>query len=126
MRIDGSELTSCEVMPSGDAVRLDLLDTAGRRVSLSLPFAQAQALTMTLPRLLTFALKAQARDDSARFVFPLGSWRLEAAVQSTLIMTLGTPDGFEVSFSLPHEECWTLACALRADAEWAQDRATVN
>ena len=71
---------------------------------------------MTLPQLLTFALKAKTGDDSARYVFTLAQWRLEAATDSRLIITLGTPDGFEVSFCMTLQECRELARALRADA----------
>jgi hypothetical protein len=56
---------------------------------------------MTLPDLLSKALQAQYGDRSLRAVFPLGDWRLEAAAGSKdLILTMMTPDGFEVAFSL--------------------------
>jgi hypothetical protein len=58
-------------------------------------------LAMTLPHLLSKALQAQHADRSLRAVFPLGDWRLEAAAGSKdLILTMMTPDGFEVAFSL--------------------------
>jgi hypothetical protein len=122
MRIDGSRLINCGVTPNGETVHLDLVDVVGKHVSLCLPFAQARSLTMTLPQLLTFALKAQTGDDSARYVFTLTRWRLEAAADSRLIITFGTPDGFEVSFCMTLQDCWELARALKADAEWAPNR----
>jgi hypothetical protein len=64
----------------------------------------------------------QTGDDTARYVFTLNQWRLEAAADSRLIITLGTPDGFEVSFCMTIDECGELARALRANAEWPPDR----
>jgi len=121
MRIDGSRLTTCGVTPDGETVHLDLIDIAGKPVSLSLPFDQARALTMTLPQLLTFALRARTGDDTALHVFPLDKWRLEAAADSRLIITIGSPGGFEVSLCMPLQECWEFARALSADAEWIPD-----
>jgi hypothetical protein len=125
MRIDGSKLTTCGVTQNGETVHLDLVDMAGRPVSLSLPFDQARALTMTLPQLLTFALKARTGNDTALHVFPLEKWRLEAAADSRLIITIGSPGGFEVSFCMPLAECWEFARALSADAQFAPGRAKV-
>jgi hypothetical protein len=122
MRIDSSKLTTCGVTSNGETVHLDLVDTAGQPVSLSLPFEQARALIMTLPQLLTFALKARTGDDTARHVFPLEKWRLDAAADSRLIITMGSPGGFEVSFCMPLQECREFARALSANAEWAPDR----
>jgi hypothetical protein len=56
---------------------------------------------MRLPHLLSKALQAQYGDRYLRAVFPLGDWRLEAAAGSKdPILTMMTPDGFEVAFSL--------------------------
>ena len=119
MRIDGSKLIKCGVTSNGETLHLDLIDAVGEPVSLCLPFDQARTLTMTLPQLLTFALQAQTGDDTARYVFTLAQWRLEAAADSRLIITFGTPDRFEVSFCITRQECWEMARALGADAEWA-------
>jgi hypothetical protein len=123
MKIDGARLTTCGVTPDGETLHLDLVDAAGEPVSLFLPFDQARTLTMTLPQLLTYALKARTGDDTARYVFMLSHWRLEAATDSRFIMTFTTLDGFEASFCLTLEGCWELSRALQADAEWASDRA---
>lgn len=122
MRIDGNKLTTCGVAANGESLHLDLVDKAGNPVSLSLPFDQARALTKMLPRLLTLALKARTGNDTARHVFALAKWRLEAAADSRLIVTIESPDGFEVAFCMPLQECWEFARALSADAEWAPDR----
>jgi hypothetical protein len=96
-----ASLTTCEVAPEGHYVRLNFEDALGRPATLRLTSACVQQLVMTLPRLLSEALQAQHGDRSLRAVFPLSDWRLEAAVGSKdLILTIMTPDGFEVAFSL--------------------------
>jgi hypothetical protein len=122
MRIDGSRLINCGVTANGETVHLDLVDVVGKPVSLCLPFHQARSLTMTLPQLLSFALKAQTGDAAARYVFTPAQWRLEAAADSRLIITFGTPDGFEVSFCMTLQDCCELARALRANTDWTLDR----
>jgi hypothetical protein len=99
--IEVASLTTCEVEPEGHYIRLNFKDTLGRPATLRLTSARVIQLAMTLPHLLSAALRAQYGDRSLRAVFPLGNWRLEAAVGSKdLILTMATPDGFEVAFSL--------------------------
>jgi len=117
MEISSAKLTTCDVTPDGGIVRLNLVDVAGNPVSLQLPFDQAGALAMTLPGLLTKAVKARDGSDSARFVFPLGDWVLERIADCrALIVTLKTTDGFEASFGVPLDTCRSLAAALRREA----------
>lgn len=117
MKIFGAKLTACNVTSDGEIVRLDLLDVGGNAVSLRLPFDQAGALSMTLPGLLTKALKAGRNDASARYVYPLGDWLLEGISDChALIVTLKTTDGFEVSFSATLDACRELAAALKCEA----------
>jgi hypothetical protein len=117
MEIESRELTTCDVALDGEVVRLRFIDTAGSTVVLSLPFAQAGALTMTLPHLLTKALKARHGEEGSRFVFPLGEWVLEGVADGrTVIVTLRTTDGFEVSFAAPLEHCRSLAADLCREA----------
>jgi hypothetical protein len=117
MEIESAELTTCDVTRDGEAVRLRFVDTAGNPISLKLPFAQAGSLTMTLPQLLTKALRARHGEEGSRFVFPLGDWVVEGVADGrTVIMTLRTTDGFEVSFAAPLEHCRSLASDLRGEA----------
>jgi hypothetical protein len=117
MEIESAQLTTCDVTRDGDAIRLRFVDTAGNPVSLKLPFAQAGALTMTLPHLLTKALRARRGNEGSRFIFPLGEWVLEGVADGrTVIVTLKTTDGFEVSFAAPLEHCRSLASGLRREA----------
>ena len=94
-------LTTCAVAVDGHCICINFNDAHGHPASLVLPTDCAQQLIMTLPQLLSKALKAESSDDSLRAVFPLGSWRLERAVRGdAYILTLRTTDGFDVSFSM--------------------------
>ena len=71
-------LTTCETVNDGEAIRLHFVDQAERAVAIELPFAQAEAVVMTLPLLLSMALQERSRSAAARYVFPLGQWSIEA------------------------------------------------
>jgi hypothetical protein len=117
MEIESAQLTTCDVTRDGEIVRLKFMDTSGNSVVLKLPFAQAGSLTMTLPHLLTKALKARHGEEGSRFVFPLGDWVLEGVADGrTVIVTLKTTDGFEVSFVVPLDRCRSLASDLCREA----------
>ena len=117
-KIVSSRLTTCNVINDGEAIRLNLVEQLGDPVSIELPFEQAASVVMTLPRLLSTALNARTGGAEMRYVFSLAYWSLErSGDQKTLILTLRTPDGFEVSFGLPLEACRRLASALGHDPE---------
>ena len=117
MEIESAQLPTCDVTRDGEVVRLRFNDTSGNAVVLRMPFAQAGALMMTLPHLLTKALKARYGNEGSRFVFPLGEWVLEGVADGrTVIVTLRTTDGFEVSFAASLEHCRSLAAGLRREA----------
>ena len=106
MKICTTELTTCGVLKGGQGVTLGLLDQNGAEVTVQLSFDHAQAMVMTLPGLLTRALQSLTGEDSSRYVFELNSWLIEQANDRTgLILTLGTPDGFKISFNLPVDVC---------------------
>ena len=114
MEIASSKLTTCDVAPDGEVITLNLVDAAGNPVSLRLPFGQAGALAMTLPGLLSKALKARCGNESSRYVFPLGEWLLEGGADGcTVIVTLKTVDGFEVSFGASLDLWRSLASDLK-------------
>jgi hypothetical protein len=120
VKIRSSRLTTCRVAPDGATVGLELIDSSGSTVTIELPFDQAEAVVMTLPTLLTQALRQQTGDDDARYVFGLGEWSLENAKgQACLIATLKTTDGFEVSFGIPFDACRSLGWNLYQGAERA-------
>jgi len=126
VKISSAELTTCGVAEDGRTVRLDLIDANGTAVSLHLPFTQAQAVAMTLPSLLTQALRALTGKPSSRYVFQLDNWAVEQSENSDgLLLTLATEDGFQVSFGVPAEACEglgrTLACAPAPQADRDSD-----
>ena len=68
---------------------------------------------------MTQAVKAQTGQDNARYVFALGQWLLEGVEEDrqSLILTLATVDGFEVSFRIPHATCRAMGWALQRDSD---------
>jgi hypothetical protein len=124
LKIISGALTTCGVLQDGAGIRLDFIDPAGNPVSICLPTEQAEAIVMTLPRLLTEALKCQTGDEEARYVFPLGGWSLEQGRgQDNLMITLSTVDGFQVMFSLSLDACSALGRVLQREARKAMDPA---
>ena len=77
---------------------------------------------MTLPRLLSKAVRARTGDPQARFVFRIDQWMLEGTHDAQcLLVTLKTADGFEVTFGIPFSHCQTLGDALNGHASEQQD-----
>jgi hypothetical protein len=114
MKIHTKKLTTCDVTEGGGCITLNLIDDTGAAVALNVPLDQAQSIAMTLPRLLTRAIRSISGNPESRYVFPLGEWTAEIPEgRDGLILTLTTCDGFEVSFAVPPEACrslgWTLA-----------------
>jgi len=103
-------LDSCDVSHDGQVIRVGLSGESGEPVKLCLSPDQAGSLAMTLPRLVSAALKARYDDPSLRMVFPLATYHLEEAPgRRDLILSLKTTDGFEVSFCVPPEALRSLA-----------------
>jgi hypothetical protein len=106
-------LKDCVIEPDGGSVRLNACDAEGRPVVLRLSLDQVGSLAMTLPSLLERALRLHHADTSLRYVFPLGSWKVEATAKAgTLILSLNTPDGFKASFGVPATIAGEMALAL--------------
>lgn len=118
MRIEVAGLTTCSVDQDGEVVELNVVDALGNAISLRLPFENAQAITMTLPRLLTLALQRITGKQQVRYAFPLGGWYIEDAKEDRgVITTFATEDGFEVSFDIPVEACQGLGWTLQHEAD---------
>jgi hypothetical protein len=92
MKIALRELTTCSVQPGGEALELHFVDATGAEICLQVPFDHAQAMAMTLPRLLDVALKQVTGTPQARYVF-------------------------EVSFGMPPEACRSLGWTLKNEAD---------
>jgi hypothetical protein len=111
--IDGKALTTCQVDPAGEAIRLNFESVDGRAASLTLPAECLRSLLMTLPRLTAQALRAKYRDETLKVVYPVGGWSLHLAADGVhRILTLSTPDGFEVSFALGSDAADDLPASL--------------
>jgi hypothetical protein len=118
VKIRSEKLTTCRVAEDGAEVGLEFLDVSGAAVRLEMSVEQAESLAMTLPQLLTCALRQKTGDQDARYVFGLGEWAIESAKgQACLIATLKTSDGFEVCFGIPFEACRSLGWNLLRAAE---------
>jgi hypothetical protein len=120
VKIRSNRLTTCRVAEDGEMVELGLADHSGTAVCVELPFAQAEAIAMTLPHLLTRAVRKRTGSEEARYVFGLGEWSIEdTSDRNCLIVTLKTADGFEVSFGIPFEACRALGWSLKHEADVA-------
>lgn len=117
--IDSRALTTCAVAPDGKTISLGFTGASGQPVAVRVPLEQAGALAMTLPTLIEQALRRQFRDDSLRFTFPLGSWTVEQSPDpGTNIVTLRTPDGFGVCFTVQRQQQNALGEAFSCDCPW--------
>ena len=103
--IVGKELIAYDIASDGNWFRMSFSCFNGKRGSLSLPTECLMALIMTLPRMMTQALSAQSGDDRLRLVYPAEEVHIEGSPDpDTFIVTLTTPDGFTVSFSLSRRQ----------------------
>jgi hypothetical protein len=120
VKIASSKLTTCGVAADWETVELEFLDQSGAATTLQLPLDQAEAVVMTLPHVLAYALKRRTGQQDARYVFGLGEWCIEdTRDQDSLIVTLKTTDGFEVSFGIPFEAGTALGFSLQHEAKAA-------
>jgi hypothetical protein len=120
VKIASSKLTTCGVAADWETVELEFLDQSGATTTLQLPLDQAEAVVMTLPHVLACALKRRTGKPDARYVFGLGEWCIEdTRDQDSLIVTLKTIDGFEVSFGIPFDAGRALGFSLQHEAKAA-------
>jgi hypothetical protein len=115
--VRSSRLTTCRVADDGADVELEFIDQSGQVVVVELPLDQAEIVVMTLPHLLSKAVRRRTGNDESRYVFDLGEWAIENAKEhSCLIATLKTPNGFEVSFAIPPEAGRSFGWTLQREA----------
>jgi hypothetical protein len=114
----GERLTAWSVMPDGDHVRLGFEDKDGRPQTITLPVGVLSGLLMTIPRMLSQALRTKFADSSLRMIHELGDWRVERAIGvDASILSLATPDGFEVTFAVATSQADRLGQTLRRAAD---------
>ena len=108
--IQARQLTTFQVAPDGRSVALNVTDEHAEPATLVFPSECLNELLMTLPDIVHRALRLRFRDESMRVVYPVGTWDVERGqTAGQLIVTLRTPDGFAVSFSLPALELVRMA-----------------
>jgi hypothetical protein len=119
MEIEPQSLTRCEVAPDGNSVLLGFTDGHGSPARMRLALKEVGELAMTLPDLITKALRLRYGDHTLRYAYPVASWTVERSTDPrTGIVTLCTTDGFSVCFSMQHELQHELAGALGADGPY--------
>ncbi len=109
--IRGRQLTTFDVSPDGESFAIHVTDEQARPASLVLPAECLNALMMTLP-----ARWCGARCVGGSTMKPCawctrwgaGRWR-RARRPAAVIVTLRTPDGFQVSFGLAALELLRMA-----------------
>ncbi|MDX3968625.1 MAG: hypothetical protein QHD01_18790 [Bradyrhizobium sp.] len=116
-RIVSKQLTTCNVTSGGKKIRFDFVAQTGEPMSIEMSFGQAESLVMTIPQLLSMGLKMQTGDAQARYVFSVGAWSLEAAKGNRRILSIRTPDGFEVAFAMSSETSMAMGSALERDTD---------
>jgi hypothetical protein len=101
--IEIRRLINFETAMDGTAVKLVVEDLAGRNVGIILTIETVTALLMTLPTMASSAVQRANGDSSVRITYPLRDFQIESTTDNLRILTIGTPDGFKVSFNLTEE-----------------------
>ena len=120
IQINATELTTYDVDPQGQFVRLHVRDNDGHPASLTLPTDCLTQLLMSLPGMVQKALRNRSGDDSLRLAHPLESFHVELGETSgsgarQYILTLSTAGGFAVSFSGSDTDLASLGGAICND-----------
>jgi len=103
--IDVRRLISFEASEDGFCVRIRVEDSVGRQAVLFFPIECITSLMMTLPGMAATAIQRRQKNPKARITYPLAHFEIELTSDpSTRILTLKTPDGFMVSFSLSENQ----------------------
>jgi hypothetical protein len=99
--IRGHRLTTCDVAPDGETVSIHVADEHAHPATLELSADCLNSLIMSLPNAMQRSIALRYGDASLRLVYPLGGWELQASpIPGLLVLTVRTPDGFAVSFTV--------------------------
>ena len=122
-KVVSRQLTTCDVINEGRTVRLGLINDSGHAVSVEMSVEQAHSVVMTLPHLLSMALKTRTGNIQTRYVFSLDRWSLESTFDAKChILTLTAAGGFQVAFGVPFAECCAIGWALSHEGKAALDK----
>ncbi len=109
------KLTTFSIAADGTRFRMNFISGDGDHACLGLPTECLTELIMTLPRMMRQALHARHHDESLRLVYPADKISIEQSSDPrTIIVTLATPDGFEVSFGLTRQQMTVFGAAVEA------------
>ena len=103
--IEVGSLTTYEVAPDGFSVKLNVRDADGRDASLIVPLEHLRALALSMPKIVFDATRfASGGDDSLRLTHSVEHWKIERSTDAAhAILTLMTPDRFEISFAIKEQ-----------------------
>jgi hypothetical protein len=101
--IEIRRLINFETATDGTAVRLVAEDIAGCTIGIIITIETLSALLMTIPRMASDAIKRAHGDPAMRITYPATDFQIELCPGNVRILTIGTPDGFTVSYSLTEE-----------------------
>jgi hypothetical protein len=125
--IDVAQLTSFETAVDGSAIKMHMEDSAGQAFSICFPVDCLRSLLMTLPKMVTGAVQRRYNDPRLRVTYPVDTFQIELGSDlCTRILTLATPDGFAVSFSLTEEQCQEIGLAETETTESGSAQFHVN
>jgi hypothetical protein len=103
IEIGVSRLVNFETASDGSSIKLLVESDDGNIVGIVLTIETVTALLMTLPTMAASAVKRANHDPSLRITYPMREFEIESTSDNLRILTIGTPDGFWVSFSLTEE-----------------------
>jgi hypothetical protein len=96
-------LINFETAADGTAVRMIIKDSAGETMGIVMTIDTLSSLLMTMPTIASSAVKRAHGDPRMRITYPAEEFRIEEGPDDLRILTIGTPEGFNVSFSLTEE-----------------------
>lgn len=103
--IHADALTTFEISPDGNKVRLNVRDEQGSPGTLELPAGCMNQLLMSLPGMIQQALRRNQGDHSLRLAYPMEGFRLEQGDvgddgAQRYLLTLQTDGSFEITFAI--------------------------
>ncbi len=93
---------------------MNVIDAAGHPASVIVPMDCLRALALTMPKMVSDAVSGGRGDAAVRVVHSVNSWFLERAAidGATILLTMETGDGLQISFALPENQLVALADAI--------------
>jgi len=123
--IRGKELKTFGLAPDGESFAIHVMDEQSRPAMLVLPSECLHELMMTLPEMVRRSLQLRFREQLMRVVYPVGSWDVERGqTPGSAVVTLRTPDGFEVSFGLSALDLFRMWTRTTSGSAEARDTTT--